>query len=159
MLLICKVPKDHGGTFSLGEIKKQIELKNVNIKYNFYILQVKNEEKCKIDGLSSNIMFSYPEILNFTSKDSITIDFLMDDYTQNSKGIKLNPEGKELDCINGRGTKRCTINKSHFENKKSGYYFTHHLNHLNESIIYHEASPIYVILPDDGDKSDESDKE
>ena len=76
---------------------------------------------------------------------------------EKSTGIKLNPEGKELDCINGRFTKRCTVNKSHFENNKNGYYFTHHLNHLNNSIIFHEVSPIHVTLTDGGDESDTTD--
>ena len=154
--LICRVPYNHGDTYSLGEIKEQIELKGINIKYNFYILPVKNEEECKINRLGSSVMFTYPQILDFTSKDSITIDYLMEN-PENSAGIKLNPEGKELDCINGMGTKRCTVNKSHFENKKSGHYYTYHLNHLNNSIKFHEVSPIYVTLPDGGDESDTTD--
>ena len=156
LLMLCELPKKHEDTFSLGEIKNQIELKEEHIKYNFYILPVKNEEKCQIGGSGAYIMFSYPKTLDFTSKDSITIDFLMEN-PEKSTGIKLNPEGKELDCINGRVTKRCTVNKSHFENNKNGYYFTHHLNHLNNSIIFHEVSPIHVTLQDGGDESDTTD--
>ena len=44
-----------------------------------------------------------------------------------------------------------------FENNKNGYYFTHHLNHLNNSIIFHEVSPIHVTLQDGGDESDTTD--
>ena len=156
LLMLCELPEKHEDTFSLGEIKNQIELKEEHIKYNFYILPVKNEEKCQIGGSGAYIMFSYPKTLDFTSKDSITIDFLMEN-PEKSTGIKLNPEGKELDCINGRVTKRCTVNKSHFENNKNGYYFTHHLNHLNNSIIFHEVSPIHVTLQDGGDESDTTD--
>ena len=156
LLMLCELPKKHEDTFSLGEIKNQIELKEEHIKYNFYILPVKNEEKCQIGGSGAYIMFSYPKTLDFTSKDSITIDFEMEN-PEKSTGIKLNPEGKELDCINGRVTKRCTVNKSHFENNKNGYYFTHHLNHLNNSIIFHEVSPIHVTLTDGGDESDTTD--
>ena len=89
-----------------------------------------------------------PKILDFTLHDSFTIDYLIE-YSENSRGMKLNPDGKELECIDyAKDVKRCTVHISHFQNKKSDYYFTSHFNYLNKSIIYYEASPIKVILPE-----------
>ena len=150
LLMICKLPKVQGNTFSLGEIKKQIKLDNINVKYNFYILPVTNDEICTIKGNGGRVQFTFPKTLNFISKDSYTIEYWMEN-PEDTKGIKLNPDGNDLECKdNSKKLKRCTVNKSHFENKKSGYYFTHHLNHLNKSIIYYESSSINVILTNQG---------
>ena len=70
------------------------------------------------------------------------------DYPENAKGMKLNPDGNDLECINqGKIGKKCTVHKDHFKNKANGAYFVYHLNHLNKPIIYYEVSPIKVILP------------
>ena len=62
---------------SLDEIDSQIELKDINIKYNFFIQPVINEEKCSIEGQGSNMMLLYPKILDFTLNDSVTVDFAL----------------------------------------------------------------------------------
>ena len=154
LLMICELPYDHENTFSLGEIKKQIDLKDINIKYNFFILPTKNDEKCTIGGNGDTIEFTFPKTLNFTLNDSFTIEYTIED-PEDAKGIKLNPDGNDLECTEFyHKLKICTVNKSHFENKTNGYYYTHHLNHLNKSIIYYESSPINVILTESKEDSD-----
>ena len=143
LLMNCKVFGKE--IFSLGEIKNRIELNNINIKYNFYIEPVINEEICKIGGESADIIATFPKSLDFTLNDSLTIDYLM--IKENFKGIKLNPNEKELQCIDIEDGKRCTVHKSHFFNKISGYYYTYQLNYLNNYVPYYGISPIKVTLP------------
>ena len=134
--------------FYLGEIKELIVLEDINIKYNFFILPVINEEKCAISGNGSYTQLTFPRTLDFTLKDSFITDIFI--YPrENARGLKFNPDAKELECIgiDSRHFIRCTVHKSHFQNKISDYYFTYHQNYLNKSIIYYESSPIKVILP------------
>ena len=136
------------GSDCLGVIEKEVILNDINIKYDFYIQPVTNKQYFNISGASPYIITAYPIILDFTSADNLTIDYVIP-LSQNVT-IKLNPDATELECINGENTKRCIVPKSHFENKKSGYYYTYHLNYLKKYAISYEFSPIEVILPDDG---------
>ena len=66
---------------------------------------------------------------------------------KNFKGIKLNPNEKELECIDIEDGKRCFVPKSHFLNKISGYYYNYKLNHLDNYVPIYGISPIKVTLP------------
>ena len=93
------------------------------------------------------MLFAIQKVLDFTLYNSITIDLAIIP-SFNSKGIKLNPEGDDLECEDIKEFyKRCTVSMNHFKNKTSGYYYTHHENHLNKPIIFYESSPFKVILP------------
>ena len=43
--------------------------------------------------------------------------------------------------------KACTVSKYHFDRNKGGVYSTRRLNHMNESSIYYDSSPIKITLP------------
>ena len=145
LVMICLISK--GGEFSLGEIENQTIVENTNIKYNFIIQPINNTEKCIISGDGGIMLFAIQKVLDFTLYDSIIIDSAIIP-SFNSKGIKLNPEGNDLECTDIKEFyKRCIVSISHFNNKTSGYYYTHHDNHLNKSIIFYESSPFKVILP------------
>ena len=145
LVMICLISK--GGEFSLGEIENQTIVENTNIKYNFIIQPINNTEKCIISGDGGIMLFAIQKVLDFTLYDSIIIDLAIIP-SFNSKGIKLNPEGNDLECTDIKEFyKRCIVSISHFNNKTSGYYYTHHDNHLNKSIIFYESSPFKVILP------------
>ena len=136
------------GNFSLGEMKDIKVLNDINIKYNFIIQSINNTEKFTILGKGSYIRFSTPKVLNFTSGEQITIDYAMIS-PECSTGIKLNPEANDLECTNVNNIyKKCKVPKSHFRKKDSGYYYTHHINNENKSIIFYESSPFKVILPE-----------
>ena len=65
------------------------------------------------------------------------------------EGIKLKPESESrLDCSITGGVKTCIIPLSHFNNTKSDYYYTYHLNHLYQWSIYYSATPFNVTIPD-----------
>ena len=136
------------GEYSLSKIENKIELNDINIKYNFIIQPINNNEKFTISGVGGFMMFSIPKVLDFTSCDSINVDFGLF-FSDSLKGIRLNPEANDLECSNINSIyKRCTVPKNHFRNKDTGYYYTHHANHNNKSIIFYESSPLKVILPE-----------
>ena len=144
LLMICRMEKE--GEFSLAHVENQIELNDINIKYNFVIQPINSDEKFKISGEGGFMMFSLPKVLDFTLHEKITVDFGMSS-SENLKGIRLNPEANDLECSNRNSMyKRCSVHKSHFMNKNSGYYYTHHSNNNNKSIIFYESSPLRVIL-------------
>ena len=68
--------------------------------------------------------------------------------SSNAENIKLNPDSTALECTDISSIKTCIVPLSHFDGKKSGYYFTYHLipDH-NISTIYYDSTPIKVILP------------
>ena len=150
LLIVCLM--DFGNkkyNNSLSEIKEEIILDNINIKYNFRIQPVKNTEKfyvCTSSG--SLILWSYPEVLDFTKQDSITIEYWMD-RPNNLDGIKLNKDAPDLDCENINSFKRCIVHKSHFKGKENGYYYTMYRNCLNSNSILYELPPTKVILTKD----------
>ena len=137
------------GVFWLKEIKEEIILNDINIKYNFRIQPVNNNKKIITDRREegSFIFYLYPEILDFTKKDILTVDYHIEN-PDSLKGITLNEDAEDLVCETlGREIKRCKVPKSHFNGKGSGYYFTKHTNHLDGKSFSYEAPPIKIILP------------
>ena len=121
---------------SLSEIKEEIILDNRNIKYNFRIQPVKNTEKfyaCTSFGAMN--MWSYPEVLDFTIQDSITIEYWMGNPSC-LYGIRLNKDAPDLECENIKGFKRCIVHKSHFKGKENGYYYTRYRHCLDLLIVH-----------------------
>ena len=145
LLLICIMNKKIN---NLGEIKEEIKLDYINIKYNFSILPVNNNEPIIFNenALGSFFISVYPDVLDFTSKDSISIEYIAEN-PEYLNGITLNSDSTDLKCENIKQLKRCIVPKSHFNGKKSGYYFTNYKNHLNSKTICYNIPPIKVILP------------
>ena len=108
---------------------------------------MENNEIVKIQGSGSWIQLVYPEKMDLTSQETITIRYLMA-TPSNSKNIKLNPDSNSyLECEDLSSMKICRGPVNHFEDKDSGYYHTYHLNNLNEYSIYYEANPVDILLP------------
>ena len=84
----------------MGKIDEPIELNDLNIKYNFIIMPVTNNEtiyaNTTIDG--SILEYLNPEILDFTSVDSLQIIYL-NRYPEYITELRLNPEGEDLKCV------------------------------------------------------------
>ena len=147
LLLVCWV---RDGVFWLKEIEEEIILNDINIKYNFRIQPVKNIKKIIGDRREkgSFVFFLYPEILDFTKEDILTVDYHIEN-PDSLTGITLNEDAEDLICEDlDREIKRCKVPKSHFNGKESGYYFTKHTNHLDGKSISYEAPPIKIILPE-----------
>ena len=145
LLVLCNPRLD--GISWLKEIKEEKIFRESSIKYNFRIQPVKNEEKirCKRD-IGTFVYSRYPNVLDFTQKDSLFVEY----FTNNPeyfKGITFNQDKGDLSCeIRHDVNVRCTIPKSHFDGKKTGYYYTKHTNHLNSKSTYYIIDPIKVIL-------------
>ena len=150
LLILCSI-KDEG-TYSLGEIKQEIYLDNINVRYNFSIQPVVNNEEFEVKDDGTYGLYYYPTILNFSLYDEIDVNFFI--YSSKLiKGIKLNIDSDELNCQDiNENTTKCFVHKSHFENKESGYYYIYHLNHKNNYSIFYEMPPIKVILPEENNK-------
>ena len=149
LLLICKIINQ--GKYSLEEIKEDILLDNINIKYNFIIKSINNnEEFITSSSKGAYFWFNHPQVLDFTKTNILTIDYF-GEYPEYYNKIKLNIDSDYLQCKDGKSIKRCTVLKRYFEKKPSGYYNTYHLNYLNKYSIFYELSPIRIILPIDNE--------
>ena len=150
LLILCRWP--FVGEYKLGEIKKDIMLDNIHIKYNFLIKSGKNDELFNIEGLGSLALFVFPTTLNFYLNDSLTILIRMD-FPENSSHISLN--SLNLNCENSLlssfSYKRCKVNINEFRNSTNKYYSIYHRSHLNESVIFYELAPLEVKMPKDNE--------
>ena len=145
LLLLCEAYPQ--GNYSL-EITDEILFSNIHVKYDFIIEPTNNTEMFYVNGYGASVFISYPFSLNFKEQNSFIIEFLMIN-PKYEIGIKLNQEGKELECTNSRYIKRCVVPKSHFEYQKSGFYYYSYLNNFGEQNIHYELTPIQVILPEE----------
>ena len=144
LLLLCNI---NNGTYKLKELKEEIIIDKINTRYNFRIQPTKNNELVKNNGGEgcSFIISVYPEILDFTKKNTLTIEY----YTREPyliTGLTFNEKANDFPCQTSGQILICNVTKSHFKGKKTGYYYTKQRN-LNEgkSILY-EIPPIKVIL-------------
>ena len=99
------------------------------------------------------IISVYPDSLNFTSQDNLIIKYQTDNPNK-LNGIKLNKDSStDLQCIDKKGYKECTVPQSHFN--KSGNYYTYYTNSLGDKVISYEIPKIQIILKkEDGGKTD-----
>ena len=145
LLLLCMVSES--GEIHLKQIKNEKYLDNIHYKYNFRIQPFENNEIIHIDQLGSSINCVYPEYLDFSLEDSLTIRYLAKSPL-NLKNLKINPDTDSyIECEDLTGMKKCIVSKSHFENKEIGYYYTHFINHLSYYSIHYDANPFYFKLP------------
>ena len=95
MLILCQ-GLYHEDVLYLKEIKSNIIVDDVNIQYNFIIIPVNNQEKTTL--IKNNYYYDYPtniiyqifpNILNFTSNDSLEIDLYLE-KPRDVNGITFN---------------------------------------------------------------------
>ena len=134
------------GSDQMKEIEG-FELNNIHYKYNFiFETQNINETIHSTEPFVSNIVYLYPETLDFTSKDSIEIYFFTTVAT-NITNLRLNENGEDLVCTDIEDIKKCIVTKEHFKNKESGYYFIYHKNNINQYITIYYSFGAEVTLP------------
>ena len=149
LLIICKMNDE--GSFSLGKIDNEIKLEDINYKYNFLISKVDYNDEFTISGTSTSIIFAYPKELDLNSTKEAYIEYFIENPL-NIHHIRLNPGSNDLICeYLGSSIVRCLVNRSHFENFISGYYYTFHSNSNYDSeqyLKFYELPPIRVTLPE-----------
>ena len=145
LLIICWINNE--GTHWLKEITEEKIFNDINIKYNFRIQSVNNEEKIDFKSVTGTfIFFNYPNILDFTKSDSLSIEYALENPTS-LVGLTFNENKEDLSCQTiGKFIKKCTVHKSHFDGKTNGYYFLKHKNHLNGKSTSYEGLPVKVVL-------------
>lgn len=152
LLLLCSISEN--GTFTL-EIKEEMNITDINIRYNFIIQPVNNIESFFVEKDSFSLKYidySIPQVLDFSSTDSLNISF----NVENSAlyGVTFNKDGLDLQCEKIKDGQQCIVPIYHFEGKKSGYYFVMHTNHFYGKTFSYEIPPIKIILPDPNDKKE-----
>ena len=134
----------------LNEITEEKIFNNINIKYNFRLQPVKNEEKIYGEQVSGSfIYYNYPHILDFTKSDSLSVNYHIE-VANDLTGLTFNENKGDLTCQKIKKITKCTVPKSHFEGKETGYYFLKHTNHLNGKSTSYEGVPVKVILDGSG---------
>ena len=134
--------------FPVGEIDGFTK-DNIHYKYNFILGPGSNEEKISIlEPKGTFLIHSYPDTLDFTKSDSYDIYFAIE-RVDRMRGITLNPEKGNLECVDLNNIKKCKVPKSHFDGKKGGLYFINHFNNVNKYSANYETFGIKVILPGD----------
>ena len=129
--------------------------KSLKTKYNFRIQPMKKNDTFIAGAYNdSYIAKIYPEILDFTSRNSYQIEIFSRDSNLLT-GITFNEKKEDLKCENNGIIKRCNITKEHFEGLKTDYYYIKRDFFNNKEIVY-EVVPIKVILPEESNKSDEN---
>ena len=73
LLLLCKISDT--GIFTLAEITKELNLHNINIKYNLIIQPILNRDIFTVSGNSGLILITIPMILDFYIDNSLIIYF------------------------------------------------------------------------------------
>ena len=131
------------------KINDIINMSNSHYKYNFIILPSDKTYYFNINNFGANIKLIYPEILDFTSEQSLTISFL----TSNPSSIdnlKFVPDSDYLNCEVLNGIKKCIVPFIHFIGQKNNnyYYLNQTIKNEPSSFVHYESSPIKVILPE-----------
>ena len=155
MIMLCDWDFTSGNNI-LGNIENEVIITNCSVKYNFKIQSVYNEEIFQVSGRGYLAFYShtYTNILDFNSAEKFAITYIrkIDITSFDTKALRLFPDLDDLDCDYSSSINTCYVNRTYFENKKTGYYYTYHLISYypyNEYSIYYEFSPIYVIIPED----------
>ena len=148
LYLICLPYNYSEGNFRLEQLTKEQILNEHNLKYNFLIQPINNEEFVEIKGNGGSPYGMSPKKLDFYTNDVILVDVItvLSNYM---KGIKLNLDSKDfLECHPVTSvSSKCIVPRSHFEKKQSGHYFMYHSNHMDQMIRFYQLSPFEVILP------------
>ena len=146
LIFACFPRYSEEGMYFLGNITQEKKENVSNIKYNFLIQPTFNNEGFVYKSDDNYLYSVYPEVLDFSSKDSLYIIYGSKN-PQNIQNITLNPDGPNLECnVIGGESITCLVPKSHFDGKTDGYYYAHHLNYKNKITISYFIPPIKVIL-------------
>ena len=129
MLFLCNIIGD--GYLFILETENITILNDISYKYNFVILPIENYDVIEVVGEGTEILLTYPNILNYTIEEEFTIKYIMP-YPHLANNIKLNSQSNAtLNCSNIGEVKTCSVPIDHFTNKKTDYYYTYHDNHEN----------------------------
>ena len=130
-------------------------LEDIHFKYNFKVLPYSGETYKVVNTKLIYDVLLFPNTLNYYSKDPYTVDFYVDGDGRDIK-LQILSFSSYLNCDSSydystRTTSiRCTIPKSYFYGKQSGFYYTYIIQSEITNILY-EISPMHVLIPKDNE--------
>ena len=143
LLYLCKFDEAPKEPFKFGNLEDELIFNNMHYKYNFRIQPFEEIYNVSITGKQNNVNLILPEVLDFTSVDTLTITIVMSLNSYES-GFWLNPSSMSyFICTNLNEMKKCNISVTHFINKESGNFYLYY----SRSKRYYDLSPIKVLLP------------
>lgn len=120
---------------------------DIHYKYNFILADNFNETINNTMNAGFFIKQTFPEILDFTKGNNLFF-YLNNDNDIYFKGLKLFPEGKDVNCKRTLGfIIYCQIDRKYFIGKKDGYYSIYQRNSLEKYVKSYETFGLNVILP------------
>ena len=155
LLIFCNAINE--GIFSLKEIKSDIILRDINIKYNFIIKPVHiNKNITVINETAKHLIEAiFPMVLDFTKNDYVYINlFLGEEWF--FTGVTFNEDAEDLQCEKLGVIQRCKVPKNHFKGKKETYYYLLCFNTmLNKRVASFYTGAVSVLMdnsnPKEGD--------
>ena len=147
MLVLCRWHKS--GDYSLGEIKKEIVLNNIHIKYNFRIQPVKNKQKIIVSNFESvQGLFLYPQEIDFY-KYNEAVFYLYMNYPNNGNEVILKDDN--LKCTSyfpfaSIPFKKCFVYKNDYLNSIGHKYYNIYIS-SKYSIYLYQLAPILIKRP------------
>ena len=147
LLYLCRLDETPKEPFKFGNITEEIVLDNLHYKYNFRIQPFGEIYKVSIKEKETNVKLIFPEELNFTSVDILTLNLIVPLPSQ-LKFLYLNPNSSSyLECGDLKEMKKCKISVIHFLKQKSSKFYLHYSNSATMIKKYYDLSPIKVTLP------------
>ena len=111
---------------------------------------IQNDEVVHVAGLGTQIQIMHPLMINMTVEEFYIVDYFMDSpELMNNIRLYLDSEDDPLECENLISLKRCKIPVENFRPRSDIFYYTYHLNHLNEYSLNYESYPILILKPPD----------
>ena len=133
------------GTYHIGKIEG-LEVNDIHNKYNFIFgTQIINKDITITTTRSAYVIYSYPETLDFTSKDSLSL-YIFTSGAEYINNIRLNENGEDLYCTDIEAIKKCIVKKDHFIDKENRYYLIHHKNNEGKYVANYEDFGVNVIF-------------
>ena len=126
LLLFCYM--DEKGEFDFFIQDEIRTLNQIHYKYNFIINRNEIYYRIDVNGSGSKMLLRTPEVLDFTKSDYLNMVLVLNG-AHYLYDIKLNPDAQNIDCYTYNYSKKCTVSKYHFEEKKTGYYYLYHTSH------------------------------
>lgn len=123
-----------------------LSLDFIDYNYNFTVNYQKEESYSR--GVKSEYIIGvFPNILDFTSQNETNFS-IVGYINYNLDKLTLNLESENLKCeANYKYTTiQCIVPKSHFQGKKSGYYYLYYTNFLGGKSLFYEVEAFKVIL-------------
>ena len=150
LLVLCHWPFNKD--YSLEEIKKEIILDNIHIKYNFRIQPREKTEKFESKGEGSWPLFLYPQEIDFYRDDSSIFEIFMN-FPEKTSNIWLDSQSNILECYTSsysRLIKKCVVKKQYFQGKYGDQYYYIHYGTSSNYQLY-KLSPILIKMPKEND--------